>query len=252
MIRTHTSFRSYKYTHTTDGVNDHYLGTDAVSGFAIADFAGKTNITVNILINFPALVNEFSAQKRLLEIANSARTGLWTGDIGAFTATLTNEYIGVASLVGGVSKGTGVKDGGNISAGWHMVTFTTSATGSSVLIDGVKPTNTVGSTGDTTAVSTGFTANKFALMASAAGGVPYACEWRECSVYSDAWLTSEILALYKYYTRNGNVTLGNSKRSAARYFPKLSTLIDLYKGNVSGSALKAHKSATHDLVLTGF
>jgi hypothetical protein len=253
MVKTHTSFRSYTYSHTPDGSNDYYLGTNGVSGFSITDFQGLTNITINILINFPLAISSATAQKIVIEIANSARTGLWIGNLGAFTSLLSNEYVGISSLVGGVAKASGANTvAETITAGWHMLTFATSGSTSSVSIDSSPPAIDIGGTGAVTTVSTGFTANKLSLMAATNGAAPYGCTWRELSIYSNAWLTADVQNLYRYYTKNQSISLANSKRSAARFAPYRSNLIDLYRANVVSTSLKAFKSSTHDLTLTNF
>src|SRR5688572_32322436 len=247
MINTLSGFKSYKYTQTTDGTNDYYLGTDGTNSFAISPFAGLADVTFNILINFPSQIDSTDAQARLLEIANSARTSLFGVDIGAYSGLLTGEYIGIFTNLAGAVKTSGVVTATSISAGWHMITVSMGAAAISLCVDGVLRTVTAGSTGPPVNVTSGFTANKMSLMASTAGSVPYGCTWREAMLLNVGWNEATALLLYNYYTRGGNVPLGNSNRSAWRFLitpTSRALIIELWKGNESGTDLLPSKTST--------
>jgi hypothetical protein len=248
MIFKHNQART---THTTDGTNDYYVGINGVNGFSITDFQGLSACTIHMLINFPAIVNSATAQKILLEASDDARTNLWAAQLGAFTGLTTLEYIGVSRLLAGNNRALTIRDGGSISAGWHLVTFSSSAANTSVTIDGVTQSPTAFN-GTITNFTAGFTATRLAFMAATSGAAPYGAEWRELSIYSDAWLSSAITDLHNYYLMNGNLTLGTSRRSVLDFLPKRPTLVEHYSGLVSGSTLKASLKSSHDLTLTNF
>lgn len=247
MINTLSGFKSYKYTQTTDGTNDYYVGIDGTNSFSITPFAGLADITFNILINFPSQVDSTDAQARLLEIANSARTSLFGVDVGAYSGLLTNEYIGLFTNIAGAVKTSGVVTATSISAGWHMITVSMAATAIVLCVDGVLRSVTAGSTGAPVNITSGFTANRLSLMATTAGGVPYGCTWREAMLLNTGWAEANALIMYNYYTRDGNVPLGNSNRSAWRYMvtpAARAQILELWKGNESGTDLLPSKNAS--------
>jgi hypothetical protein len=240
-----------RYTHTTDGTNDYYLGIDGTNGFSITEFQGRAEGTFHILINVPATINSALAQKIVLEFSDAARTNLWNNDFGAFSGLTTLEYMGLVRVLAGATRALCLRDGGSISTGWHLITFSTSAANSSVAIDGVVPT-VQAFNGNINTITSSFTATRLALMAATNGAAPYGCEWREAAFFIDAWTAQECLDLYNYYTKNGVVSLANTRRSIVHFGPHKQYLVDVYKGNVSGSDLLAHKNTAHDLTLTNF
>jgi hypothetical protein len=255
MFSTYTSFKSYKYTQTTDGVNDYYVGIDGTNGFSITPFQGHTNFTFNILINVPTQINSATAVARFLEIANSARTSLFGNDFGNSTGTLTNEYVTIFTNLASIVRASGVTSATSIPAGWHMFTLVVSAAVARYMIDGIEVALTDGSGGRPQGATVGFTANKIALMGTTAGGAYYGCTWREALLLSTVWAEANALAAYKYYTRNGNVTLAYSKKTMWKYLGSTSgraQIIALYKGDESGSDLLESKTTASDLTKTGF
>lgn len=257
MVATNTSFRSYKYTQTTDGVNDYYSGIDGTNGFSIAAFAGKTGMTFSILIDLPTQIDSTSAQRRLLEIADASRTNLMADDLGAFSGLLTNEYIGSA-LVTGTTKVFGRTSAvETISAGWHHIVLATGDSGVTVTcIDGVQLNGSVGAFGAPLTATSTFTANKIGLMASSAGGVPTACTWREALLVNIAWPIANMQKLYNFYTRDGNVSIEKSDRSAWRFLGtpiSRPEIAGLWKGDESGTdLLESVNNSARRLVKTNF
>lgn len=255
MFATHSGFSSYRYLQTTDGTNDYYVGINGTNGFVITPFQGHTSFTFSILINFGSVIDSATTVKRILEIANSARTAIYGNDLGAFTSTLTSEYIGLFTLISGVTRARGVTSATSIAAGWHHIVLAVSGVAPKIIIDGVEITSTNGTGGAPVNATAGFTANQVSLMGTTAGGAPFGCTWREAALLNTAFVQANALDLYQYYTRNGNVSLANSRRSIWRYLGTTtgrSQIIELYKGNESGTDLLASKAAASDLTKTGF
>jgi hypothetical protein len=253
---TRTSAKSYKYVQATNGTDEYYVGIDGTNGFSITPFASHTNFTFNVLVNFPSVITSATAVGRMLEIANSGRTSLYGNDIGGFTGTLTNEYIGLFTLISGITRSSGVTSASSIPAGWHMITISVSATVVRYCIDGVEVAMTDGGAGRPQNATNGFTVNKMSLMGTTAGGayVP-TTGWREACLLNTIWSEANALMVYRYYTRNGGVTLANSDRSIWKYLSSSSgraQIIALYKGNESAGDLLDSKTTASDLTKTGF
>lgn len=256
MVITLTDFRSYKYSQTTDGTNDYYSGINGTNGFSITPFANLSGLTFSIIITLPAQIDSTSTQKRLFEVADSTRTNLLAIDLGAFSGTLTNEYIG-ASLVTGTTKSGGrLSAVESISAGTHLVMVSVGG-GSNVIIsiDGSERNATANAFGVPATATSTFTANRVGLMASASGSVPTGATWREAMVINESWPIANHLGLYNYYTRNGNVPIANSDRSAWRYLvtpTSRAKIAALWKGDESGTDLLDSVTTGSDLTKTNF
>lgn len=244
------------FNQTTDGVNDYYLGIDGTGGFSITPFSNINEMTFNILVNFPSTINSASTGTRLLEIANSTRTSLFGIDVGNFTGGLTNEYLGVFTNIASVVRASGVADGGSITAGWHMISVSVNTLAVVISVDGVNKTITNNATGRPITITGGYTANRIGLMATAAGGVPTGCTWREAALLNNALPIANMTDLYNYYTKDGNIALGISDRTARKYYGAVlgyGSFLALYKGNESGSVIVDTRTpGVRDLVKTNF
>lgn len=244
-----------KFVQTTDGTNDFYLGDDGVNGFSITPFTGRASMCFNIIINLPSTINSSSASSRLFEISNTARTSLYSFDIGAYTGSLTGEFIGAFRSLAGATRVTGcTTGGGSIAAGWHMLTVRQGAT-AQILVDGVALAMTNGASGAITDATFSFTPTRAALMAATSGVVPTGCDWREALFLNSSFSDAGILALYNYYTSNGAVPLGNSNKSAVKFFGTTSgraQVIALYRGQESGTDLLDYIATASDLTKTNF
>lgn len=244
------------FPQTTDGTNDYYVGIDGTNGFAISPFAGISTMTFSILINFPSTINSSTSGQRIVEIADSTRTNLFGIDIGNFTGGLTNEYIGVFTNISAANRASGVTTGGgSISAGWHMISVRVNSTAVVITIDGVDQTLTNNATGRPVTISTGYTANKMSLMATTAGGVPVGCEWRDALFLNTALSAAQMDDLYNFYTKDNNVPLEFSDRSAWKYYGSTSgrsQVIAFYSGKESGSDLLDNVNTARDLTKTNF
>lgn len=257
MPRFSTSFHSYKYEQTTDGVDDYYLGIDGTNSFSITTFQGLNLGSMNALINFTSTVDSTTAVARILEWSNATRTHQFAWCIGNFTTVLTGDYYGCFyNHNSGVTlRAKGITSAGSISAGWHMVSIVVEANLARLLIDGVAIAGTAGPQGDVNEISFTFTPDRMALMATTAGTVPLGCTWRELAVFNTAPSDANLLKLYNYYTHDGNVSLANSRRSISRFlfFSSSSEIIELYKGNESGTDLIPSINPTaHKLTKTNF
>jgi hypothetical protein len=257
MPRFSTAFHSYKYTQTTDGTDDYYVGIDGVNSFSITTFQGLNLGAMNALINFPSTVDSSTAVARILEWSNSTRTHQFAWCIGNFTTVLTNDYYGCFyNYNSGVTlHAKGITSAGSITAGWHMVSIVVEASLARLLIDGVAIAGATGPQGDVDQVTFGFTPDRMALMATTAGTVPLGCTWRDLAVFNIAPSDADMLKLYNYYTHDGNVSLANSRRTLARYliYWSGSSIVELYKGNESGTDLLGSINSTaHKLTKTNF
>jgi hypothetical protein len=243
------------YTQTTDGTNDYYVGIDGTNGFSITPFQGVSNMTFNVLINFPSIINAASSVKRIVEISDAARTNIFGIDLGNFTGGLTNEYIGVFTSIGGVVRASGVTDGGSISAGWHMISVRVNPSAVVITIDGVNKTITDNGTGRPVTISTGYTATRLALMGTTAGGVPFGCTWREAVFMNSGFTSAQMADMYNYYTDDVNTAIVESNRSLWKYFGapgSRSQILGFYQGNESGSDLLDRVNTARDLTKTNF
>lgn len=257
MPRFSTCFHSYRYDQTTDGVNDYYLGIDGTNSFSITTFQALNLGALNILINFTSTVDSATAVARILEWSNATRTHQFAWCIGNFTTVLTNDYYGCFyNYNSGVTlHAKGITSAGSISAGWHMCSIVVEASLARLLIDGVAIAGATGPQGDVDQMTFGFTPDRMALMATTAGTVPLGCTWRECTIFNTAPTDANLLKLYNYYTHDGNVSLANSRRSISRFlfFSSSSEIVELYKGNESGTDLLGTISpTTHKLTKTNF
>lgn len=235
------------FPQATDGVNDYNLGTDGTNSFTISTFASITDVTINVLINFPSTVNSTTTGQRIFEIANTARTSLFGIDIGGFTTSVTDEYIGFFTNIAGTLRVAAVNTAaGSISAGWHMITITRN---SNIYIDGVSQTTTFGtSTGPPAVFTNGYTINRLSIMASTSGSVPTAATWREFTILAGNLGSTNVADLYSYYTRQGNVTLANSKETLWKYYGASTgyntTMLAQWQGKESGTDLLEQKNPT--------
>lgn len=243
------------YTQTTDGTNDYYVGINGTNGFSITPFSSIDTMTFSILINFTSTVNSSTSGARILEISDSTRTNLFGIDIGNFTGGITNEYLGVFTLIGGITRASGVADGGSISAGWHHIGVRVNPSSVVIAVDGVGKTLTNNVGGRPLTITTGYTANRISLMATTAGGVPLGCTWREALCMSGSLDATQMDDLLNFYTRDKNVPLGFSDRSVWRYLGTptgRAMILALYKGNESGSDLLDAVDTARDLTKTNF
>lgn len=256
MINTISAFRSYYDTQTTDGTNDYYSGINGTNSFSITPFAGLTGMTFSILINFPVQIDSTVSQRRLFEVADSTRTNLLAFDVGAFSGALTDEYIGVSLVTGTTKSSARCNAAESIAVGWnHIAISVGSAVNPTIAINGVSFTVTNNAFGAPQTATSTFTANKVGLMASSSGSVPTAATWREALVINQYSSIGAIQGLYNYYTRNGNVPLANSKRSAWRYLVTPSsraTIAGFWRGNESGTNLLDMTASTGNLTKTNF
>jgi hypothetical protein len=255
MVNTLTDFRSYKYSQTTDGTNDYYSGINGTNGFSITPFAGLTGLTFSIILTLPAPISSVSSQRRIFEVADSTRTNLLAIDLGAFSGTLTNEYIG-ASLVTGTTKSGGrLSAVETISAGTHLIMVSVGDAFMVISIDGVELADTANAFGLPATATSTFTANRVGLMASASGSVPTGATWREAMVINEAWPFANHEELYKFYTRDGNVSMANTDRTAWRFLvtpTSRAKIAALWKGNESGTDLLDSVTTATDLTKTNF
>lgn len=254
MVATNSGFASYKYLQTTDGVNDYYLGTDGTNSFSITPFAARVDMTFNVLINFTATVDSSTVVARMLEVANSARTSIYGNDLGAFTNQLTNEHMGLFTSLAGTVRSAGVVTG-SITAGWHMITISIASAVITMCVDGIIRAKTDGSFGPPVNATSGFTANKLSLMGTTVGSAVFGCTWREAMILTVGWSAANALLLYNYYTRDGNVSLAKSRRSAWRYMVTPTArgqIVALWKGNESGTNLLESKTSASNLTKTNF
>lgn len=243
------------YTQTTDGTNDYYVGIDGTNGFAIAPFQGISTMTFHALINFPSTINSASTATRVLEISDTSRTNIYGIDIGAYTGALTNEYIGTFTNLAGAVRSTGCTDGGSITAGWHTVMVKVSAGTVVIAIDGVGKTLTNSAGGAPLTISSGYTATRLGLMAGTNGVIPTGCTFRDVALLSSSLTAANALDLYKYYTKDGNITLAESDRSIWKYMAGSSSyasILGLWQGNESGTNLLGKKSSARNLTKTNF
>lgn len=251
--RTSSSHHVERYEHTCDGVNDYYSGINGTNGFVITAFQGVTNVVINVLMEFPSSIEAADAVTRLFEISNSGRTSLVGPSFGNATGLFADEYITSFSSIAGLIRGAGVTDGGgSISAGWHMITVVNN-TGVRIYVDGVpKATYTAFPSGDGAVFTNGWTPDRLALFATTVGGVPQGASWREYAIIGTTFNDTDILNLYNFYTVQGNITVENSRRSITKFIKYVPLLIEVWRGNVSGSDLLGTKNAAHDLTLTNF
>jgi hypothetical protein len=242
-------------TQTTDGTNDYYVGIDGTNGFSITPFAGVSNMTFSILVNFPSTINAASSGRRIVEISDATRTNLFGIDVGNFTGGLTNEYIGVFTNISGVNRASGVTDGGSITSGWHMISVRVNSSAVVITVDGVNKTITDNATGRPLTISTGYTATRLALMATTAGGVPTGCTWREAVFLASGFTSTQMDDMHHYYTDDVNTPLVNSNKSLWKYFgspTSRSLILAFYSGNESGSDLLDRVNTARDLTKTNF